>query len=135
MTHALTVSGELQVLLGGGYTQTHKSTMPILHQKTVFDSSGHKLFEYVAKFGLKFTDDVAGQAKDQLFFFTVLAGFAGQSSRIQLKQSRCNGMDRIWNVFKLRHSRPSSGAEVFQSESSGVVTSTCKLGGGFGTSF
>ena len=58
--------------------------------KNAFDSWEHEVFEYIAKFHPNATDDLTGQANRKFFFLTITisVGFAGQSSRISLKQSR-----------------------------------------------
>ena len=72
---------------GGGISPPaaiYQTTEPILDPEAAFDSSGLEFFEYVAKFYLNITDDIAGWAKGH-FLLSVIAGFGGQSSHLKLK--------------------------------------------------
>ena len=88
---------------GGGVSAPHSTCQtagPILDPKTLLDSFWLVLSEYIAKLHLHVIDDVTFRAKAQIF--TVIAGFAGENSRIRLSQSRLNGMDRAGDNSKYR---------------------------------
>ena len=50
-----------------------------------FDVSVREISEPSAKCYMKVTDDVTGQVKCHIFLLFLIAGFAGQISRIKLK--------------------------------------------------
>ena len=55
-----------------------QATGPILDPRTVFDSPGHELSKYVAKFYLNVSDDVTGMVKDQIFYCLSSLASAGK---------------------------------------------------------
>ena len=71
---------------GGSPLRSVQTTGLILNPLTAFDSPRQDLSEYIAKFHLKVTDDVTGQVRAEIFDFHL--DFAGQNSRIELKESQ-----------------------------------------------
>ena len=65
---------------------------PIFHPKTVLHCSVYAPSECHEKFHIKFTVDVAYQAKGRMLMVYII-DFAGQSCSIKWKQSRRNGRD------------------------------------------
>ena len=73
---------------------------PILDPKTPIVSLEFEFLNMPQKFfsGYHWWRYRSGQSSD--FWLSVIAGFAGQSSRIRLRQCRWNGIDRLWHTSK-----------------------------------
>ena len=68
--------------MGGGAIRPPPScqnTGLILDPKTVFDSSGFEISEYVANFYLNVTDDVTGRVKGQILDYLSLLASPGKA--------------------------------------------------------